>query len=77
MANPYSVNIRGIVSDGTNVYVEMQITNGTTTAPSVFPIFPVGTAASAVKAYAQTVANNQPVLDATLAALVNTTVVGA
>lgn len=77
MANAYSVNIRGIVYDGTNIYVEMQLTNGQNTSPSIYPVFPSGTSAATIKAYAQTIANNQPVLDPFIAALVNTTIVGA
>ncbi len=77
MANPYYVNIKGIVDDGTNIFVEMNICNGPNTSPSIFPIFPHGTSAATIKNYAQTIANGQPTLDYTLAALVNTTVQGA
>lgn len=77
MANPYSVGIKGIISDGTNIYVEMNICNGPSTSPSFFPVFPVGTTAAAIQAYAQAIANNQPVLDSSIGALVNTSVAGA
>jgi len=77
MPNPYSVSIKGIISDGTNIYVEMAIFNGSSTSPSFFPMFPVGTTAGVIQAYAQVIANNQPALDPSLGALVNTTVAGA
>lgn len=77
MANPYIVNIKGIVSDGTNVYVEMNIFDGLRTSPSIFPVWPVGTTAATIQNYAQTIANNQPVLESSLGELVNTTVQGA
>ena len=76
MANSYSVQIKGIVDDGTNIFVEMSICSGPNTEPSIFPVFPHGTTAATILAYAQTVANNQPTLDPTLAALVSTKVTG-
>ncbi len=77
MANPYSVTIKGIVDDGTNIFVEMSICTGPSTFPSIFPVFSHGTSASDIVAYAQAIANNQPVLDPSIGALVNTTVAGA
>ena len=77
MANPYIVTIKGIISDGENIYVEMNIFNGNSTTPSFIPSFPVGTTAATIKAYAQAVADAQPVLDPFVAALVSTQVAGA
>jgi len=77
MANPYSVTIKGIVDDGTNIWAEMVIFDGAHTSPSVFPMWPHGTAASVIQAYAQVIANNKPTLDPALGALVNTTIAGA
>lgn len=77
MANPYSVNIKGIVDDGTNIYVEMSICTGPTTSPSIFPVFPHGTSAAVIKAYAQGIANAQPTLDAGIGVLVSTIIQGA
>jgi hypothetical protein len=76
MANPYSVQIRGMVDDGTNIFVEMSIFDGNSTSESVYPVFPHGTTAATIKAYAKVIANNQPTLDYTLKALVNTKVCG-
>lgn len=77
MANPYTVNIRGIVDDGTNIYVEMSICSGPNTFPTIVPVFPHGTSAATIQAYAQTIANNQPTLDSGVATLVNSIVQGA
>ena len=77
MANAYSVNIRDIVDDGTNIFVEMRICSGQFTSPSFFPMFPHGTTGATIQAYAQVIANNQPVLDPSIGLLVNTNVQGA
>ncbi len=77
MANPYSVNINGIISDGVNIYVELSICSGPNTTPSFNAVFPVGTAAATIVAYAQAVADAQPVLDSTIAGLVGTRLLGA
>lgn len=77
MANAYKVTIKSIVSDGTNLFVEISIFDGSHTCPSIFPVFPVGTAASTINSYVQTIANNQPTLTQDIANLVNTTVAGA
>lgn len=76
MANPYSVTITSIATDGTNLYVSASVSDGTHTIPSITPVFPVGTSASTIKAYFQVVANNQPVLTSDIAVLVNTVILG-
>lgn len=74
MANGYSVIIDGITSDGTNLYVLVRISSGSTTFPTIQVIFPVGTAASAITAYIQTIATNGPSLTASIGALVGSQV---
>lgn len=74
MANGYSVTIDGITSDGTNLFVNIRISNGTSTFPEIQVIFPVGTAASVITAYIQTIATNGPTLTASIGALVGTQV---
>ena len=69
------VTIDSIASDGTNYYVEMRISDGLTTFPSVFPVFPVGTTASKITAYAQKIANNLPTLAADISAIAGTSVI--
>lgn len=76
MANPYNVFIRSISSDGTNIYVEAEIFDGLHAFPAIRPTFMVGTTAATITAYLQTVANNQPVLNPAIGALVGTFVNG-
>lgn len=76
MANPYRVFIRSISTDGTNIYVEAEIFDGLHAFPPIRPSFLVGTTAATINSYFQTVANNQPVLNATLGALVGTFING-
>lgn len=78
MANPYSVTIRNVSTDGTNVFVDISVFDGLHTFPPMQATFPaVGITAAIITNYAQTIANNQPTLPATIAALVDTTYQGA
>jgi hypothetical protein len=76
MANPYRVFIRSITTDGTTIYVEAEIFDGTHAFPPIRPTFLVGTTAATITAYLQTVANAQPTLDGSLGALVGTFING-
>lgn len=60
-------------TDGTNIFVEAAICDGSRTMPDIRPVFQVGTTAAAIDSYMQVVANNAPVLAADVAALVNKT----
>jgi hypothetical protein len=77
MANPYRVTLRSAVDDGTNIYCEIEVTDGSRTFPPVRPAFPTGTAASFIKDYMQVIANNQPTLAADVQTLMNVAVLGA
>lgn len=74
MANGYRVTIDSIASDGTNLFVEVRISSGTTTFPTIVPVFPVGTSAASITAYIQTIATNGPTLASDIAALVGSSV---
>jgi hypothetical protein len=76
MANPFSVTIQNIVTDGSNIYVTLSVFNGLNTLPPMTASFPVGTTAAQINTYCQQVATNQPSLSASIAALVNTTLAG-
>lgn len=76
MANPYSVSIRSISTDGTNLYVSIGIFDGLHTLPPIMPVFPVGTSAATIQSYMQNIANNQPTLTQDIANLVNTSIQG-
>ena len=78
MANGYRVWIDSIASDGTNLYLEVRISSGGTTMPTIRPVFPVtGTTAAQLLAYIQTIADNGPTLSANIAELVGSSVKGA
>lgn len=76
MANSYKVTIQSIATDGTNLFLEISISDGTKTMPTLRPVFPVGTSAADINAYAQAIANNQPILSADIVTLVNTSILG-
>lgn len=73
----YKVSITNIATDGTNIFVDLSVTDGEHTMPPLRPVFPVGTPAADITAYAQAIADNRPVLAGAIADLVNTTVTGA
>lgn len=76
MPNPYRVFVKSVSTDGTTIYVEAEIFDGLHSFPAIRPTFMVGTTAATITAYLQTVANNQPVLDGSLGALVGTFING-
>lgn len=77
MANGYRVRIASAVSDGTNIFLEVEVISPTQTFPLLRPTFKVGTAASVLTSYLQTIANNGPALASDVSALVGQTVNGA
>jgi hypothetical protein len=76
MANPYRIFIRSISTDGTNIYVEAETFDGLHALPAIRPSFLVGTTAAQISSYLQTVANNQPILDPSIGALVGSFING-
>ena len=76
MANPYRVFIRSISTDGTSIYVEAEIFDGLHSFPAIRPTFMVGTSATTILSYLQTVANNRPVLDPSIGSLVGSFING-
>ncbi len=77
MASPtFTVTILSVANDGTNVYTEMSISDGTHTMPTIRPVFPAEVLPATITAYAQTIATNRPTLSAALGALVGTSVTG-
>jgi hypothetical protein len=76
MANAYTVTVISIVSDGTNIFLEVQIYNGSQTLPLIRPTFPVGTSRATIVSYLQTIADTQPKMPTDLPDLVSATIVG-
>ena len=76
MANPYSITINSISTDGTNYFVTATVFDGVHNLPSITPVFPVGTSPADINTYLQNIATNQPTLPGNIAALVNTTLAG-
>lgn len=77
MANGYRARLISAVSDGTNIYCEVEVSSASQTYPSIYPTFKVGTTAATVRAYLQTIANNAPTLADDIAALVGQATAGA
>jgi hypothetical protein len=77
MANAYTVKVISIVSDGTDIFLEIQINTGSQTLPVIRPTFPVGTTRASIVSYIQNIANTQPTLPTDLPDLVSATIVGA
>ncbi len=76
MANAYRVTLKSIVSDGTNLFLEVEIFTGVQTFQIIRPSFEAGTTAATIQAYLQAIANAQPTLPADVSALVNVPVIG-
>ena len=77
MANGYRAKVLSAVSDGTNIFLEVEVSSGSQTFPLIRPTFKVGTTAATIQTYIQTIANNGPTLAADISTLVGTTVNGA
>lgn len=77
MANGYGARLVSAVSDGTNIYTEVEVTSPTQTYPIVRPVFKVGTSAATITSYLQVLANNAPTLAADVSAIVGKSVTGA
>ncbi len=69
--------IRAAASDGTNIFLEVEVYNGDVTLPMLYPVFPVGTSASTIQTYLQTIANNRPSVAQGIAEMVNVPVTGS
>jgi len=76
MANPYKATIQGIATDGTNLYITVSVFDGNNTLQPMVASFPAAATAAQINAYVQNIANTQPTLTASIAALVNTTLNG-
>lgn len=76
MANPYSVTINSIATDGTNTYVNFSIFDGVHTTPQLQVTFPAAATATTINNYFQAVANAQAALPASLGVLVSTIIQG-
>jgi hypothetical protein len=77
MANGYRVRVVSAMTDGTNIFLEVEISSPTQTYPIIRPMFKVGTSAATIQTYLQTIANNAPALASDIAVLVGQTVSGA
>lgn len=77
MANGYRVRIESAVSDGTNIFLVLQIKSPTQTYELIRPVFKVGTAASVIDTYCQTIADGGPTLATAISELVGKNYSGA
>jgi hypothetical protein len=72
----YTVTVLSVATDGTNIFLEIQICNGPTTSPIIRPVFEVGTTAATIITYLQAIATARPAVDAGIVALQGTTYTG-
>lgn len=77
MANGYRVRLLSAVSDGTNIFCEIEVSSPTQTYALIRPMFRVGTTAATITAYLQTIANNAPTLAADVSAIIGSSTTGA
>jgi len=75
-SNRYSVFVRSISTDGTSLFLDIEVFDGLHTYPTIHPSFAVGTPASDIRAYLQSIVDGQPVLDPDLGKLVGTFIQG-
>jgi hypothetical protein len=76
MANPFIVTPTQFGYDGTNIYMQFNLFDGLHTLPPMQASFPSNVTASTITTYLQNVANNQPTLPASIAALLNVPIQG-
>lgn len=72
-----SITVKTAASDGTNIFLEVEVFNGDVTLPLLRPIFPVGTSAATITSYLTNIANNRPTLAADIVAMVNSPITGS
>lgn len=58
MANGFRARIINAVSDGTNIFLDIETSSATRTHPLLTVQFKVGTTAATILAYLQTIADN-------------------
>lgn len=76
MPSTYTVTVLSVATDGTNIFLEIQVSDGPTTGPILRPVFEVGTTVATIKTYLQAIATARPALDSGIATLVGTTYTG-
>lgn len=76
MANPYKVFVRSISTDGTSLFLEVEVFDGLHTFPTIHPSFAVGTTAAEIRTYLQTIVDSQPILEPEFHSLIGTFISG-
>lgn len=69
-ASKYKVFVRSISTDGTSLFLDIEVFNGLHTLPTIHPSFSVDTPAADIITYLQNIVINQPRLDPLLHVLV-------
>ncbi len=64
------VTVKSAATDGTNIFLEVEIFNGTYTLPMIRPVFPEGTSAAKIQTYLSNIATNAPALTSAVRELV-------
>lgn len=77
MANGYQLRVDSIATDGTNLFFSVTVNDGAHASPPITSTFPVGTAASQIDTYMQTIVDNGYALVSDIAVLAGKTYIGA
>ena len=70
MAVKYKVTIRSISTDGTNIYLEIEVFDGEHTLPTLRPSFDKNITAAEIDTYVQAIADAAPTLAESIYSLV-------
>jgi hypothetical protein len=76
MANPYSATLRSAADDGTNTYLQIEISDGTRTMPLFQFTVPSGTSVANIRTLLQNIATNQPTVASGIQTLMNSSIAG-
>ena len=65
----YTVRINSISTDGTSLFINASVSDGTITFPDITPSFSVEDSVASINTYFQAIADGAPVLNAAIAQL--------
>lgn len=77
MANPYTATLRGAADDGTNTYLIVEVSSGSTTMDRFQVTVPTGQSLTTLQTLLRNIATNQPTVSATVGSLLNVAQAGS
>jgi hypothetical protein len=73
----YTLKIKNMATDGTNIFMEVAVSDGATTMPDIRPTFPADATVASINTYMQSIADNAPTLGRIYQELTGKTYTGA